>query len=394
MPEPGSDTALESGKGIAEAEKEDDGKTAEDAVSEKDKEKDPVTLFPSRQSNDVNIALALPFNVRKGGNSQMMDFYSGALMAARDLGKKGYRINLDVVDVVSEAMPDNLFEKSDYIIGPVSNTDIMKAVSKCKSRTWIVSPLDPKAESIADTVKNVIQTPTSVGTQISDMIHWIRDDFRNGDKCLLIKQTGSNQSIYSSTVLKAMEASGIHYSTLSFNVLEGRSIMDAMKREMKAQGSVRIVIASDNRPFVMEAVRNIFLVSSSEKIDVQLYGTAKLRSFEGSDGIDVAQLHAVNTHITGTYYIDYDSKEAKDFIHEYRAVFNTEPSLSAFQGFDLMCFFAKASREYGRNIRGCGRICGLQSDLDLVNKPDGGLVNKAVRRVVYSPDYTIRIVDR
>ena len=394
LPEPGSDTALESGKGIAEAEKEDDGKTAEDAVSEKDKEKDPVTLFRSRQSNDVNIALALPFNVRKGGNSQMMDFYSGALMAARDLGKKGYRINLDVVDVVSEAMPDNLFEKSDYIIGPVSNADIMKAVSKCKSRTWIVSPLDPKAESIADTVKNVIQTPTSVGTQISDMIHWIRDDFRNGDKCLLIKQTGSNQSIYSSTVLKAMEASGIHYSTLSFNVLEGRSIMDAMKREMKAQGAVRIVIASDNRPFVMEAVRNIFLVSSSEKIDVQLYGTAKLRSFEGSDGIDVAQLHAVNTHITGTYYIDYDSKEAKDFIHEYRAVFNTEPSLSAFQGFDLMCFFAKASREYGRNIRGCGRICGLQSDLDLVNKPDGGLVNKAVRRVVYSPDYTIRIVDR
>ena len=394
LPEPGSDTALESGNGIAEAEKEDDGKTAEDAVSEKDKEKDSVTLFPSRKSNDVNIALALPFNVRKGGNSQMMDFYSGALMAARDLGKKGYRINLDVVDVVSEAMPDNLFEKSDYIIGPVSNADIMKAVSKCKSRTWIVSPLDPKAESIADTVKNVIQTPTSVGTQISDMIHWIRDDFRNGDKCLLIKQTGSNQSIYSSTVLKAMEASGIHYSTLSFNVLEGRSIMDAMKREMKAQGAVRIVIASDNRPFVMEAVRNIFLVSSSEKIDVQLYGTAKLRSFEGSDGIDVAQLHAVNTHITGTYYIDYDSKEAKDFIHEYRAVFNTEPSLSAFQGFDLMCFFAKASREYGRNIRGCGRICGLQSDLDLVNKPDGGLVNKAVRRVVYSPDYTIRIVDR
>ena len=135
LPSTGSDTALESGKGIAEAEKEDDGKTAEDAVSEKDKEKDPVTLFPSRQSNDVNIALALPFNVRKGGNSQMMDFYSGALMAARDLGKKGYRINLDVVDVVSEAMPDNLFEKSDYIIGPVSNADIMKAVSKCKSRT-------------------------------------------------------------------------------------------------------------------------------------------------------------------------------------------------------------------------------------------------------------------
>ena len=98
-------------------------------------------------------------------------------------------------------MPDNLFEKSDYIIGPVSNADIMKAVSKCKSRTWIVSPLDPKAESIADTVKNVIQTPTSVGTQISDMIHWIRDDFRIGDKCLLIKQTGSNQSSYSASVI-------------------------------------------------------------------------------------------------------------------------------------------------------------------------------------------------
>ncbi|MGN1215050.1 MAG: LysM peptidoglycan-binding domain-containing protein [Candidatus Cryptobacteroides sp.] len=363
----------------------------ESLTGDTDSKEDTGFFFPKKKSNDVNITLALPFNARKGGNSQMMDFYSGALMAARNLGNKGYRIDLNVVDAVSEQIPDGLFDKSDYIIGPVSNSDLTKVVSACDSRTWIVSPLDPKGEIIADTVRNVIQTPTSVGTQISDMVHWIREDFRKGDKLLVISQKIANQSTYSSSVLKAVEASGMPYTPLSFNVLDGRTIMDAMKRAMTCEGAVRIIIASDNKPFVMEAVRNIFLVSSSEKIDTRLYGTAKLRSFEGSDGIDVAQLHAVNTHITGAYYIDYDSDDVKDFIYGYRALFNTEPSLSAFQGYDLMTFFSKAAREHGRNIKDCGRIEGLQSDLDLVRKPDGGFVNKAVRRVVYHPDYTIRI---
>ncbi|MGN0202029.1 MAG: LysM peptidoglycan-binding domain-containing protein [Candidatus Cryptobacteroides sp.] len=375
-----------SGKEIQEESAEVENTEAEESGEESG------FFFPSRKSNEVNITVALPFNARKGGNSQMMDFYSGALMAARDLGRKDYKINLNVIDVASEPFSGPQFEKSDYIIGPVSNSDIIKMVSACDSKTWIVSPLDPKAETIADTVQNVIQTPTSVGTQIHDMIDWMKEDFRRGDKLLLIKPKEEARSVYGSSVLKAVEASGVPYTTLSFNVLEGRDIMDAMTNVMTAEGSVRIIIASDNKPFVMEAVRNIFLVSSSNKIDVKLYGTARLRSFEGSDGIDVAQLHAVNTHITGAYYIDYDSKDVMDFIYEYRAVFNAEPSLSAFQGYDVLSFFATAARENGRRIKDCGKIAGLQSDLDLVKKPEGGYVNKAVRRVVYQPDYTIRIV--
>ena len=341
-----------------------------------------------KPKREVEISLLLPFKASQKADPQMMDFYSGALLAAKDLGNDGVEVKLNVYDVAGGSIPvtEERFAQSDFVIGPVSNSDIARTVNASKGKSWIVSPLDPKAEALADTIPNVIQAPAPTSAQIKDMVRWIRSDMRASDKVLLISQKGASTSGYPMEVINEVNHSGLQHSNFSFNILEGRSIMGRLAGMMTGTGTNRVVIASDSKAFVIEVVRLLYLVSSQKK-DIVLYSTSRLRTYEE---IDIEQLHSLNLHASVSYFVDYDSKDVQEFLMEYRALYNTEPSRSAFQGYDLMNYFSKLGSENWRSD-GYGKTegKGLQSDFHLVKTSRGGYVNNAVRRVVYERDYSV-----
>lgn len=341
-----------------------------------------------KPKREVEISLLLPFKASQKADQQMMDFYSGALLAAKDLGNDGVEVKLNVYDVAGGSIPvtEERFAQSDFVIGPVSNSDIARTVNASKGKSWIVSPLDPKAEALADTIPNVIQAPAPTSAQIKDMVRWIRSDMGASDKVLLISQKGASTSGYPMEVINEVNHSGLQHSNFSFNILEGRSIMGRLAGMMTGTGTNRVVIASDSKAFVIEVVRLLYLVSSQKK-DIVLYSTSRLRTYEE---IDIEQLHSLNLHASVSYFVDYDSKDVQEFLMEYRALYNTEPSRSAFQGYDLMNYFSKLGSENWRSD-GYGKTegKGLQSDFHLVKTSRGGYVNNAVRRVVYERDYSV-----
>ncbi len=346
-------------------------------------------IFPKKEKHGVRIAVLMPFKASNNPDGQMLDFYSGALLAARHLGKDN-DITLNTYDayLASSYSADEL-GKNDFIIGPVSCTDILRAAGAA-GNSWVVSPLDQRAEAIADTVRNVIQAPSSVTSQIKDMISWIEGDTRSGDKTIVFTQKGASTAGYAGKVLNEVSRSGISHGSISFNILEGRQMMGKLEGMMTGSGTNRIVIASDNKAFVIEVVRLLYLLSSQNK-DIVLYGTAKTRTF---DEIDIEQLHALKLHASVSYYVDYTSKDVQQFLKEYRALFNAEPSRSAFQGYDLMKYFSTVDAEYGNGIEQAGTLPsarGLQSDIRLTRTTRGGFVNGAVRRIVYGTDYSITL---
>lgn len=341
-----------------------------------------------KPKREVEISLLLPFKASQKADPQMMDFYSGALLAAKDLGNDGVEVKLNVYDVAGGSIPvtEERFAQSDFVIGPVSNSDIARTVNASKGKSWIVSPLDPKAEALADTIPNVIQAPAPTSAQIKDMVRWIRSDMGASDKVLLISQKGASTSGYPMEVINEVNHSGLQHSNFSFNILEGRSIMGRLAGMMTGTGTNRVVIASDSKAFVIEVVRLLYLVSSQKK-DIVLYSTSRLRTYEE---IDIEQIHNLNLHTSVSYFVDYDSKDVQDFLMEYRALYNTEPSRSAFQGYDLMNYFSKLGAEnWNRDGYGKTEGKGLQSDFNLVKTSRGGYVNNAVRRVVYERDYSV-----
>ncbi len=371
--------------GSAETDKEDrrvDSRESSDGI--------PGRIVP--KSRKTSAVLLLPFNTSKKTDTQMMDFYSGALLASKDLGDEGKEIELNVYDSAVPSMPvtDERFAASDFVIGPVSNADIARTVNACKGRTWIISPLDPRAEALADTIPNVIQTPPPTAAQIRDMVRWVDQDLKAEDKVMVVTQKGVTANGYSSAVLKEVRDYGLKHTDMTFNILEGRQIMGRIAALMTGSGVNRVIIASDSKAFVIEVVRLLYLLSN-QKMDIVLYSTSKLKTY---DEIDAEQLHSLNLHASVSYHVDYDSKEVQDFLMKYRAIYNTEPSRSAFQGYDVMRFFTTLNSEYGRKWSNSGDIegSGLQSDFSLGRTSRGGFVNKAVRRIVYDSDYSIRLV--
>lgn len=346
----------------------------------------------TKGKSETSVSLLLPFNAAKKPDTQMMDFYSGVLLAAKDRGDDGSGIDLNVYDVAGGTMPvtEERFAASDFVIGPVTNADLARTVNASRGKAWIVSPLDPKAEALADTIPNVIQAPTPTKAQIKDMAEWIRSDMKASDKVILISQKGAAASSYSASVAGEVRNHGLSPENISFNILEGRQMMGRIDGAMTGNGTNRVVIASDSKAFVIEVTRLLYLIASQKK-NIVLYGTSKIRTF---DEIDVDQLHSLNLHCSVSYYVDYDSKSVQNFLMEYRALFNTEPSRSAFQGYDLMTFFTNLNSEYGgrwdgeNNLKGKG----LQSDFHLIRTARGGFVNEAVRRIVYKSDYTVSLV--
>ena len=363
--------------------------TEEEAAPAEESEEGILDKIFNKKKRESSVSLLLPFNASSKASGQMMDFYSGVLLAVDDLKNDGQTVELNVYDVAGGAMPvtEDRFASSDFVIGPVSNSDIARTVNASKGKTWIVSPLDPKAEALADTIPNIIQAPAPTSSQIGDMVEWIGSDSGRHDKVILITQKGVTPSGYSAEVANAVKNSGLTYSSISFNILEGRQMMGRISSLMPADGTSRVVIASDNKAFVIEVTRLLYLISSQKK-DIVLYSTSKLRTF---DEIEVEQLHKLNLHASVSYYVDYDSKAVQDFLMKYRALCGTEPSRSAFQGYDLMTFFTRMSSEYAGKLDRASSLkgSGLQSSFDLVKTSRGGYVNQAVRRIVYNADYTI-----
>ena len=166
-----------------------------------------------------------------------------------------------------------------------------------------------------------------------------------------------------------------------------------MESMMSKSGVNRVIINSESEAFVNDAVRNLATLLY-RKNNVVLYSPSRIRSFET---IDAENLHNLNTRISTSYYVDYNSRATSDFLMKYRALYGTEPTQFAFQGYDLAYYFIGKKASLGKNWLKHLEICPvekmLQTDLQFRRCNDGGYTNKGVRRLIYKPDYVIAIAD-
>lgn len=349
----------------------------------------------SMPKTDINAILMLPFNAGDGSGSESnMDFYSGALLAARDLGFSGTGVDLSVYDVAEGTSPvtaDRL-RMSDVAIGPVSKPALAALLEIAPEDRYIVSPFDQRAEALVATNKNFVQAPASVSAQYENLTDWINESRRADEPLIVVFEKGMMEDSESNAAETYLQASGQTYSSFSYSILEGRNVLKPIKALMNREKTNRVLVISESEAFVNDLVRNLNLLIH-ENYRIVLYGPSKLRSFET---IDVEDYHNVNLHLAMSYYVDYDSPEVQDFLLKYRALYNTEPGPFAFQGYDLMHYFAKVCAKYGTDwgefIENEDTARLLQSDFKFRRYREGGLENIGIRRLVYGPDYSVRLL--
>ena len=336
----------------------------------------------------IRIAMVLPFSSSKLSDNTV-DFYTGALLAARDYGRMGVSVEIEAMDVRDSASitPASL-ENYDVVIGPISSKDMNVLLDKCPEGKFIISPLDPQAAALSKD-RPSIQAPTPAALQNQDIVNWAIQDMMPGDSLVLITSKGTPLSEGSRCIIETLRNSGVKYHTISYGILEGLSIQKAFEWHHSANGTTRYIVAADDESFVNDAVRNVNLMLF-KKHDVALYAPSRIRSF---NMIETEYLHSVNTHISAAYFTDFNNKKVSDFIMTYRALYNVEPNQFAFHGYDTMNCFISICHEFGRQWAKVLKDYnghGLQTDFRFEREEGNeGFVNTAVRRVVYTPDYQI-----
>lgn len=377
------------------AEAKDSEKAVEEIATEVDADRDAdsekAVTFSSKKK--VNLAIVMPFMAGTAKpSSSSIDFYCGALLAARDLGNDGTDINIDVYDVEdqSRSITAGIVSDLDFVVGPLSPNDIRRTYTAIGSDIVLISPLDPKGVELTEEYPKLIQVPTPHDFQYADLAQWIADESKPGDRTILVTEKGARSSDAMTSLVNMIDLSGLKYTTVSYSLLEGRDIIGSLKKatEEGAEHTNRFIIASESEAFVNDVFRNISLLSRENR-RVEIFCHSKVRGYD----IEVESLHNNDLHVSLAYYIDYNSPDVIRFVKQYRALFNTEPTQFSFQGYDIVKYFSSLCAEYGDswfNALGNVKKTMLQTTFDF---RDGSRINEGVRRIEYEPDYQIKSVE-
>ena len=371
-----------------EAEEEEEDMDLETAFDDKEQEEEAVSEHISKTSIQAIVLLPLKATGSTSSKSNM-DFYSGALIAAREMGESGIDINMSVYDIAngSYGATKSELESSDIIIGPVGADDITRIYSVAPGIKALISPLDPKAEQLCETYGTMVHAPAPRMAQYEDIAQWVKEDLKPGDKVIVISEKEARKGDEGKILRAAIDSAYIQYTPFSYSILEGRKIQEPLEAKMTAEGTNRIIIASESEAFVNDVVRNLNLTIHN-KFNVVLYAPAKIRTFET---IEIENFHNTNLHASLTYYIDYDNAEVKQFIKKYRTLFNTEPTQFAFQGYDVAKYFLGLCAKYGDSwMQHAEDASMLQSTFDLQPSGNGGYINGGIRRIIYGPEYSVK----
>lgn len=358
------------------------GAEQDDAVQEQE----PGILPVQSPVSSIDICLLLPLSETDAAQNNNLNFYSGVLMAVRRAGEeKRLNIHLDVRDFskVSSEL-NSLSSRNDFIIGPIRESDVKKVLDAVDSMTLVVSPLDQKASELCKTHRNLIQAPTGMEEQYNSIAASVSRSSANRTVVVCDKADSVSLEMAVNALKKEM-VSDIMYCNCG---VQG-DIAD-IEKAVVGEAPINVILAVSNEAVINNAVRNIGIIAARRE-GIRVYGTSRV---SGSKLIPVENIHKAEINVYCPFYIDYSDPETLSFIHRYRALFNSEPSQYAFQGYDIASFMINTYAKYGKGwremIAGEAECRMLQTSFKLQDcGTNGGLINTAVRKTTYTGDYKI-----
>ena len=376
---------------------------AEEAATEKIAVADTVQVQVEealvKGSESARIAYILPLNLADtlGANSNFMDFYSGALLAANSMKDEGMEITVDLFDTSA----DNVNPNTDYVVGPVRAADMASFLMGQSHKGYkIISPMDMASGKLVDGNEMFVQAPASQKAQIENIIRLFAAKCTAGNNAVVIYEKGGTDASMVNAAFSLLDTLGVNYTKISYGILEGREILAKLMPLFKPGMENLVLVPSNSEAFVSDVVRNLNLLHTNPMEEnrraVILFGTARWRNFET---IEVDYFHRMNLHLSLPYFVDYSNADVKDFLMKYRALYNSEPTPFAFQGYDITKYFLTLHRIYGNSLDKAfeaGKTRMLQSKFDFVQKDypqPNGFENTGTVDIKYNNDYTVSVIE-
>ena len=339
------------------------------------------TVPPYTGTNRVNLILLLALNSKNGFSNINMDFYSGVLMALKELEGEGIGTKLNVYDITDGAVPGiDTLRAGDLIIGPSAPADIQNVLKVTGDTLTLISPLDPKSAKLADEHHSVFHAASNNDYQFGDIAARVKKNLGTGGKVAVLVNR-SNPGPIPEKVKAALEAEALPFTT----VQDGGTLYTPLRKGKYSD----IIIASENEEYVTGVLTT--LETLSKEYTFNTYAPNKVRQLKD---LDTDIFHPVRMHLSSAYYIDEGDAKVNEFYSRYWEVFQFEPNQFALQGYDIAYYFVKLYSIYGDQWKAYADqqdMSLLHSDIRMRCNDNGALVNKAVRRVLFNKDMTVTL---
>lgn len=347
-------------------------------------------------SGSANIALLLPIAANSSTpSSNFLDFYAGVMMGLNEIKEEGINVRMHVVDMADydnfDAMlADNPLENYDFVIGNFNSENIDGVADYCDQyRVPLISPLDQKIEHNTYDHPYLVNVPISGETQIRNTIQSI--GYRSGkDNVVVIYETGTENGAYFVSLCNMLDSLSVPYKKYSYGITSGRTAQGAIQNQLDSSKENHIFVASEKEYFASDVIRNIALIGRGNRYNVTGYASHKVRNL---DSIDPSFYNNANMHFCLGYFVDYTDETARNFVRQYRALYNCEPGPFAFQGHDIIIYFTRALKEYGSRM-----VQGIEDyPMDLIQLKfkfgrrgeHSGMFNEATKDIVYGEGLSV-----
>ena len=368
---------------------------------------------------------------------KFIEFYEGALLAARELHESGLEFDLHVMDIpreiegTREVLNTKDLSDVDLIISLLYSKSF-EVVSEYSNRHQIplVNVLSKRRKVIYDN-PNVFKIEPDEDALIEKVGNYIVDRYQNHNiilvrnnpyqlaneykelKQIIIEGMPKQIGIPNADILYKVSQYQLDYpeTTIDYSILatkEIRKVMPGFDYELTQSYPNDTTLLPNTLKTVVYSVDSLYGLSEASSLFrnnlVVAFGTEEVFAIElftklnfvrdsfdyqviglphwsEYDGIDVAYTQPLGLQVASAKYIDYNKPEVQDFVLTFRDEFGIEPQKNrhAFLGYDVTKYFLTALANYGLNFQDClddMEVELLENQLDFEKIPDAGFENK------------------
>lgn len=340
-----------------------------------------------------NVSLLFPFEIAKNNKNdihkpetklgRMVHYYSGVLMALKQLEEEGVNIDLNVLDAESGLFDDKLqrCKASDVIIGPRDSKQLSVAANFGKvNEIVVVSPWKSGAK-ISEDNPYFVQLRPGLKEHFDAMIEHALQNFEPENIFILGRKDQREDRTYfrylQSTAAGILESEDRkvlnEYFIEEDSLIYGKTAFDSVFVDHeKSCFLLPHWSFSSDEDFVYNVARK--LNGERGLKDVTLYGMPIL--FE-TDKIKFELYRNLKMRICRSSYVDRTSNIIREFRERYFEEYRDFPAEEALEGYDMMLFIGRSLFNYGTKFQFfldsyASSLLQTRYDIQKIYDPDSG----------------------
>lgn len=346
----------------------------------------------------IRLGVMLPLHDINGDGKRMVEYYRGILMACDSLKSLGISVDVYAWNASEDSDIHLIMDKKeaqncDIIFGPLYSKQ-MEAMSFFVDRhdIQLVIPFSINAPQLT-TNRHIFQVWQSPNDQNEAIITHFLSRFKNCHPVFIdCNDSTSTKGMFTASLRRQLEQRNVNYSLT--NLKSGEE--NFAKAFSRTQPNV-VILNSSRSPELGVAFSKINgLKAINPELDITMFGYTEWLMYTRTH---LDNFYKYNAYIPSVFYYNPLSTATQRLQQKYRWNFhadmqNTLPRF-AITGFDHAYFFIRGLHKYGKTFNGAAGMFGyppVQTPLEFERYGNGGLRNKAMLFVHYTPDHWVETI--